>query len=106
MHGVRVGVGAFITEAQILKISCYMLREVTDEAVGFHQHVNDSISDLPVFQTCTCNCYTSTFDGLKKMVFFYDAYTGLNALKRKNVKYSLGFEKRISVVADFVPTPH
>lgn len=36
--------------------------------------------------------------------FLYDTYTGLNALKQKNVNYSIGFEKSISISTDFIPT--
>lgn len=60
------------------------------------------------------NCDTSTFDGREKVKkitlftdlqdFLYDMYTGLNALKQKNVKYSKWFEKCISILTYFIPT--
>lgn len=37
-------------------------------------------------------------------IVLYDTNTGLNALKQKNVKFSVGFEKCISVLTYFVPT--
>lgn len=55
---------------------------------------------------------TSTFDGREKvkiiqswifMIFLYEIYTGFNALKQKNVKFGIVFEKCISILNDFVP---